>query len=160
MFTKIIKILTRTGYLPKSVIIFFVLVVSAALDIIVISIIAPIIFSSLGGDTNKQLDTLDIYNQLENFAPIELLAVALLIVKIIYQLITFNWIYKTAFKIFYDISIGSGVDIGYNVTINPGVRLGEGCIVNAGAVVSGTFAPFTIIAGNPAIIVGVRLPVN
>jgi ABC-type transport system involved in cytochrome bd biosynthesis fused ATPase/permease subunit len=105
MFTKIIKILTRTGYLPKSIIIFFVLVVSAALDIIVISIIAPIIFSSLGGDTNKQLDTLDIYNQLENFAPIELLAVALLIVKIIYQLITFNWIYKTAFKIYYDISL-------------------------------------------------------
>ena len=55
-----------------------------------------------------------------------------------------------------DISISAGVDIGYNVTINPGVRLGEGCIVNAGAVVSGTFAPFTIIAGNPAVIVGVR----
>lgn len=59
--------------------------------------------------------------------------------------------------IFGDIFIGAGVDIGYNVTINPGVQLGEGCIVNAGAVVSGTFAPNTILAGNPAVIVGVRL---
>ena len=48
MFTKIIKILTRTGYLPKSVIIFFVLVVSAALDIIVISIILALIMAFAG----------------------------------------------------------------------------------------------------------------
>lgn len=54
------------------------------------------------------------------------------------------------------IKIGDGVDIGYNSTINSGSNLGDGCIVASGSVVSGTFEPFSIIAGSPAIILGTR----
>lgn len=54
------------------------------------------------------------------------------------------------------VSIGRGVGIGYGVTINPGVTLGDGCEVAAGSVVTRNVNPFEIVAGSPAIVIGVR----
>ena len=59
-------------------------------------------------------------------------------------------------SVFRDVIIGKGVGIGYNVTINPGVILGEGCEISAGSVVSRNVKPFSIMAGSPAILVGMR----
>lgn len=46
--------------------------------------------------------------------------------------------------------------IGDRATILPGRRVGRGAIVGAGAVVSRDVEPFTIVAGNPARVVGRR----
>jgi acetyltransferase-like isoleucine patch superfamily enzyme len=59
-------------------------------------------------------------------------------------------------NIFKDVEIGTGVGIGYNVTINPGVKLGDGCEIAAGSVITRDVPPFAIMAGSPAVIVGMR----
>jgi maltose O-acetyltransferase len=46
--------------------------------------------------------------------------------------------------------------IGYRAIILPGRRVGRGAIVGAGAVVTRDVAPFDIVAGNPATVVGSR----
>lgn len=48
------------------------------------------------------------------------------------------------------IVIGRDVWIGAHAVILKGAVLGDGCVVSAGAVVSGTVAPFAIVGGNPA----------
>lgn len=48
------------------------------------------------------------------------------------------------------ISIGNGVWIGEKVTIMPGIEIGDRAIVAAGAVVTKTVKPYTIVAGIPA----------
>lgn len=53
-------------------------------------------------------------------------------------------------------SIHNYVWCGANVTILPGSTLEDGCIVAAGAVVRGSFTKGSIIAGNPAVVVGSR----
>lgn len=50
-----------------------------------------------------------------------------------------------------------GASIGANATILCGVTLGEWCMVAAGAVVTKDVPAYTLVAGNPAKIVG---PVN
>ena len=60
---------------------------------------------------------------------------------------------KNTFK---NVIIGKGVGIGYNVTINPGVVLGDGCEIAAGSVVTRSVKPFAIMAGSPAVLVGMR----
>lgn len=59
-------------------------------------------------------------------------------------------------NIFKRVFIGKGVGVGYNVTINPGVVLGEGCEIAAGSVVTKSVKPFSIMAGSPAVLVGMR----
>ena len=59
-------------------------------------------------------------------------------------------------------AVGKPVVLGDHVVlfayalIMPGTELGEGCVVYPGAVVSGKHAPFSILAGVPARVVGTR----
>lgn len=48
------------------------------------------------------------------------------------------------------ITIGDHVLIGFNASIMKGVTLGDGCVVAAGAVVTRSFPPKTLIGGVPA----------
>ncbi len=57
-----------------------------------------------------------------------------------------------------DIDIGPDCWLGRGATILAGTQLGEGCIVGAHSVVRGTFAPYSVIAGSPARVVGQRTP--
>jgi len=43
--------------------------------------------------------------------------------------------------------------LGAGVTILPGVELGHNCVVGAGAVVTHSFPPYVVLAGNPARII-------
>lgn len=53
--------------------------------------------------------------------------------------------------------IGDNVFIASNAFILPGAVIPEGCIVSAGAVVGGkAYRPFSILAGNPARVIGYR----
>lgn len=54
------------------------------------------------------------------------------------------------------IEICEDVFVGAKALILPGVRIGEGGIVGAGAVVSKDVAPWSIVAGNPAKVIGER----
>lgn len=55
-----------------------------------------------------------------------------------------------------DVRVGSRVWIGYGALVLPGVKVGEGAVVGAAAVVTEDVAPYTIVAGNPARIIGER----
>jgi UDP-2-acetamido-3-amino-2,3-dideoxy-glucuronate N-acetyltransferase len=50
--------------------------------------------------------------------------------------------------------VKQGASIGANATIICGVTLGEYCMVGAGSVVSQDVAPFTLVLGNPARVIG------
>jgi acetyltransferase-like isoleucine patch superfamily enzyme len=52
------------------------------------------------------------------------------------------------------IEIGEYSFIGPHVTIMPNTKVGKGCIVSAYSYVKGEFPDFSIIAGNPAIVIG------
>jgi len=54
------------------------------------------------------------------------------------------------------VRIGAANWIGFGVLLMPGITLGKGCIVGAGAVVTKSFAKGSILAGNPAKIIGQR----
>lgn len=54
------------------------------------------------------------------------------------------------------VTIHSDVWIGGRVIILPGVSIGEGAVVGAGSVVTKDVAPFSIVAGNPAKVIGTR----
>lgn len=53
-----------------------------------------------------------------------------------------------------DIIVDEDVWMGVNVTLLNGVHIGRGCIVGAGSVVRNNTPPYSIVAGNPAKIVG------
>lgn len=48
------------------------------------------------------------------------------------------------------VTVGDRCFIGMNSMLLPGVTLGENCIVGAGSVVTRSFPPHTVLAGNPA----------
>lgn len=52
------------------------------------------------------------------------------------------------------VEIGPYCFIGPHSLLEAGTTLGRGCIVRAGSVVRGRFAEFSVIAGNPAVVVG------
>lgn len=51
------------------------------------------------------------------------------------------------------VAIGPYCFIGPHSLLEAGTTLGRGCIVRAGSVVRGTFPEFSVIAGNPAVVV-------
>jgi acetyltransferase-like isoleucine patch superfamily enzyme len=54
------------------------------------------------------------------------------------------------------VTIENKVFIGASAIVLAGVTLGEGCMVGAGAVVTKSVAPYTIVGGNPARVIGQR----
>jgi len=56
-----------------------------------------------------------------------------------------------------DVTIGRDVWLGYGAVVLPGTQIGDGCVISAGAVVRGHIAPNSVVAGNPAQVVGQRL---
>jgi acetyltransferase-like isoleucine patch superfamily enzyme len=50
-------------------------------------------------------------------------------------------------------TIGDNCFIGYGVVIRAGTHLGKQCIVGANSVVKGAFPAYSVIAGNPAIVI-------
>lgn len=54
------------------------------------------------------------------------------------------------------VTIGNHVWIAYRAIILPGVTLGDGAVVGAGSIVSKDVAPYTIVAGSPAKVIGER----
>lgn len=55
-----------------------------------------------------------------------------------------------------DVTVGNDVWIGDHAIILPGASIGNGAIVGAGAVVTKPVPPFSIVAGNPASVIGRR----
>ena len=49
------------------------------------------------------------------------------------------------------VRIGAWADIGTNAVVLPGVTIGQGSVVGAGSVVTKDVAPFSIVAGAPAV---------
>ncbi len=54
------------------------------------------------------------------------------------------------------IFVEDDVWIAANVVITRNVRLGKGCVVAAGSVVTKDVAPFQIVGGVPAVLIGTR----
>lgn len=52
--------------------------------------------------------------------------------------------------------IGSDVWIGANAIILEGLKIGDGAVIGAGAVVTKDVAPYSIVAGVPARLIGQR----
>lgn len=54
------------------------------------------------------------------------------------------------------VTIGNDIWIGGRVIILPGVNVGDGSILAAGSVVTKNVAPYSIVGGNPARLIGQR----
>jgi maltose O-acetyltransferase len=55
-----------------------------------------------------------------------------------------------------EVRIGDRAWIGYGALVLPGLNIGEGAVVGAGAVATKDVAPYAIVAGNPARVIGER----
>lgn len=65
---------------------------------------------------------------------------------------------ETSYKTKGDTHICDGAWLGIRSVIMPGIRIGEGAIVAAGAIVTKDVAPYSIVGGNPAKLIGYRFP--
>lgn len=54
--------------------------------------------------------------------------------------------------------VGDDVWIGYGAILLSGVEIGEGSVVASGSVVTRSVAPYCIVGGNPARVIGQRFP--
>lgn len=54
------------------------------------------------------------------------------------------------------VEIGDDVWVGYGATVLSGVRIGQGAIVSAGSLVTKDVAPYSIVGGSPAKLLGNR----
>lgn len=52
--------------------------------------------------------------------------------------------------------IGNDVWIGYEAVIMPGIKIGDGAIIASKSVVTKDVKPYTIVGGNPAIVIRQR----
>lgn len=57
-----------------------------------------------------------------------------------------------------DTRIADGAWIGMRAMIMPGISIGEGAVVASGAIVTKDVAPYTVVAGNPAVPLRQRFP--
>ena len=55
------------------------------------------------------------------------------------------------------IMIGDDCWLGVNVVVSPGVSIGQGAVVGANSVVTKDVAPYSVVAGSPALQIGHRL---
>ncbi len=55
-----------------------------------------------------------------------------------------------------DTIIGNEVWIGHNATIMPGITIGDGAIIATNATVTKNIAPYSIVGGNPAVLIRKR----
>lgn len=61
---------------------------------------------------------------------------------------------KTDIGILRDIVVGDNVFIGMNCILLPGANIGNHVIVGAGSVVRGIIPDYSLVAGNPAVVIG------
>jgi acetyltransferase-like isoleucine patch superfamily enzyme len=54
------------------------------------------------------------------------------------------------------VTIGKDVWLGANVVVLPGRTIGDGAVVAAGSIVTKDVEPYTIVGGNPAVLIRVR----
>jgi acetyltransferase-like isoleucine patch superfamily enzyme len=69
-------------------------------------------------------------------------------------LIAINETPKTDIGVLRDIVVGNNVFIGMNSILLPGTNIGNHVIIGAGSVVRGTIPDYSIVAGNPATVIG------
>jgi maltose O-acetyltransferase len=70
--------------------------------------------------------------------------------------VTHNYNSPLFVNVFKKIVIEDYVWIGTGVIVLPGVTVGRGAVIAAGSIVSKSVNPYTIVAGNPAVQIGVR----
>ena len=56
--------------------------------------------------------------------------------------------------------VGKYAQIGAAATLMPGIEIGENAMIGAGSVVTKNVAPFTLVAGNPAVVLKKLHPEN
>lgn len=65
---------------------------------------------------------------------------------------------RDAFQPAGDTVVGSDVWIGSEAMILPGIQIGHGAVIGSRALVTRDVAPYTLVGGNPARVIGQRFP--